>query len=90
MNTKPIEISISEWQEIAQLEEIKRWQGNLGSIPEVLAKKVYGVKFDFIGDGSGYVGDMFILQGKEIENRPKIFIKVHGKLQAAEDYGCLE
>jgi len=41
---------------------------------------VYGVKFDFVSGGPGYIGDLFILQGDSLET-PLVLIRTDGTLK---------
>jgi len=70
-STKPSEISKAEWKEILILQEVKDAWGiendaidfEWEQIVKDFSNTVYGVKFDFVSGGPGYVGDLFILQG---------------------------
>lgn len=68
MNTKPIEISDGEWDEIMKVPEVIEGWGLDGSLSsEDFKRCVYGVKFDFTSGGPGYCGDVFILLGDGLE-----------------------
>jgi len=60
---KPQDMSLSEWQEIMQVQEVKESWGLSDETPQEFAANVYAVKFDFVSGGPGYVGDLYIIQG---------------------------
>ena len=79
MNTQPMEISPQEWQEILKIKVIKEMWGIWIEGPDAITAKefseqVYGVKFDFVSGGPGYVGDVFILMGDAL-NEPVTIIR---------------
>ncbi len=81
---KPQEISIAEWKEIIQLPVIKEsWGLEDDETPERFSDMVYGVKFDFLSGGPGYVGDLYILYGDALSGEPIVLIREDGKLVAA-------
>ena len=43
---------------------------------------VYGVKFDFVSGGPGYVGDRYILRGAVL-GEPMVLIRKDGRLVVA-------
>ena len=65
MKTEPITISDKEWEEITSVPEVLAAWGWTKDEMTVQAFKsvVYGVKYDFVSGGPGYVGDLFILLG---------------------------
>jgi hypothetical protein len=80
-NNRPLEISVSEWQEIMQLPEVHDgWGLNNDETPEQVAEMIYGVKFHYITDGPGYAGDLYILQGGALGEPPLMYIRKKGKL----------
>jgi len=80
---KPLEISLSEWQEIIQLREVRESWGLTDESPAEFASRSYGVKFNFVSGGPGYVGDLYIIQGDALTgNRPLTFGRYNGKLEA--------
>jgi hypothetical protein len=80
---KPQEISISEWKEIMEVPTIKESWGLEGDeTPEQFADMVYGVKFDFVSGGPGYVGVLYILHGDAL-GEPMTLIRRDGKLVVA-------
>lgn len=80
---KPQTISSSEWKEIMQLPAIREsWGLDEYDTPEDFADMVYGVKFDFVSGGPGYVGDLFILHGDAL-GEPLTLIRRDGNLIVA-------
>ena len=71
---QPLELSPTEWQEIAQISEIRHLWGLADESPEEFAAQVYGVKFNFVSGGPGYVGDLFILQGDALTDAGPVVI----------------
>lgn len=66
----PYKITENEWKEIVALPEVREAWGLDDDIhPEEFASRNnYGVKFDFVSGGPGYVGDLFILQGDALSD----------------------
>jgi hypothetical protein len=60
---KPEDISLAEWREIMEVQEVKESWGLSDETPEEFAANVYAVKFDFVSGSPGYVGDLYIIQG---------------------------
>ena len=60
---KPQEISMKEWKEIMQLSVIRESWGLENETLKQFSDMVYGVKFDFVSGGPGYVGDLYVLHG---------------------------
>ncbi|HEX3799306.1 MAG TPA: hypothetical protein VH413_11440 [Verrucomicrobiae bacterium] len=82
---KPYEISLSEWHEIIQMPEIRdAWGLEPEETLENFCSMVYGVRFDFVCGGPGYVGDVFILLGDTLE-APFILIRRKGILEILKD-----
>jgi hypothetical protein len=80
-NNRPLEISLSEWQEIMQVPEVHDgWGLNNDESPEQVAEMIYGVKFHYITDGPGYAGDLYILQGGALGEPPLMLTRTKGKL----------
>ena len=56
-------ITEAEWAEIGAIQDIRdMWGVGDGEIFFETAS-IYGVKFNFMEDGPGYAGDLFILHG---------------------------
>jgi len=74
---------LAEWIEIMQLPVIREsWGLEGGETPEEFADMVYGVKFDYMSGGPGYVGDLYILHGDAL-GEPAVLIRNNGTLLAA-------
>ena len=80
---KPKDISLSEWREIIELPVIREsWGLDDEETPEGFADMAYGVKFDFVSAGPGYVGDLYILAGDAL-GEPMVLIRRDGRLEVA-------
>ncbi len=64
-----------------QLPIIRQSWGLENESPEEFAEVAYGVKFDFVSGGPGYVGDLYILHGDAL-GEPLTLIRQEGKLAA--------
>lgn len=83
--TKPIQISLEEWKEIAALPVVKEsWGIEDGETPENVASMIYGVKFLFVSGGPGYVGDLYILHGDALGEPPFVLFRRDGTLELLE------
>lgn len=72
MNT-PQPISAAEWEEIVRVPAVRdAWGLDEDETGELFASRVYGVKFDFVSGGPGYVGDLYILQGDNLSEVPPV------------------
>ena len=79
---KPIEITLPEWKEIMEVDEVKEgWGLEETETAEEFASMAYGVKFDFQSGSPGYAGDLYIIQG-ELGVAPVVLIREDGKLRA--------
>jgi len=76
---KPHDISIAEWREIIALPAIRESWGLDDEAPDEFADMVYGVKFDFVSGGPGYVGDLYLLVGDAV-SEPMALIRKDGRL----------
>jgi hypothetical protein len=80
---KPQGISSGEWKEIIQLPVIKEsWGLDEKDTADQFADMVYGVKFDFMSGGPGYVGDLYIVLGDAL-GEPLVLIRKDGRLVVA-------
>jgi hypothetical protein len=79
MGTKPLEISASEWKEIMQLPAVRESWGLENETPKQFADSVYGVKFDYVSGGPGYVGELYVLHGDAL-GEPMTIIRGNGGL----------
>jgi hypothetical protein len=83
MENKPIEISGAEWREIMEVPDVREgWGIEKNESVEDFRSMVYGVKFDFMSGGPGYVGDLYIVLGDALEP-PLVLIRKDGTLEAA-------
>lgn len=80
---KPQEIQADEWRELIQLDEVREgWGLQDDEGPEFAAANIYGVRFDFVSDGPGYVGPLYLLKGAGIvEDAPMSIIREDGELR---------
>lgn len=76
----PQEISLAEWRELIAVPDVRDIWGLSDETAEDFADEVYGVKFDYMTDSPGYVGDLFILHGGGFAP-PVVLIRVNGALQ---------
>jgi hypothetical protein len=78
--SRPIEISAEEWKEILQVSAVREnWGIEKNESVDDFRSMVYGVKFNFVSGGPGYVGDLFIIQGDTLE-KPLLLIRKDGAL----------
>jgi len=80
---KPQEISTEEWRELTQLRAVGESWGLSDDTPEEFSNMAYGVKFDFMSGGPGYVGELFILHGDALGTEPMVIIRREGHLVVA-------
>jgi|HubBroStandDraft_6_1064221.scaffolds.fasta_scaffold1742198_1 hypothetical protein len=72
-NNHPIRLTPAEWAEIAALAQVQQaWGLPIDASPQDVAELIYGVKFDFVSGGPGYVGDLYILQGDAAGEPPMV------------------
>jgi hypothetical protein len=63
MTNKPFALTPKEISEIASLSEIQdKWGVENTEDMELTLKDLYTVKFDYMNESPGYVGDLFIIQ----------------------------
>ena len=80
-NKIPKQISNEEWMEIMQVRDVRDgWGIDDDTTVRDFTSTVYGVKFDFVSGGPGYIGDLFILQGDSLET-PLVLIRTDGTLK---------
>jgi hypothetical protein len=76
----PIGISDAEWHELMAIPEVREgWGLDHDSSVEDFKSLVYGVKFDYLTGGPGYVGDLYIIQGDDLRSL-LLFIRKDGAL----------
>ena len=85
--SKPLEISLAEWQEIITVQEVREtWGLTEESAVEDFASQVYGAKFNFVSGSPGYVGDLYIIQSDVLTgDAPLILGRYEGKLRPVYD-----
>jgi len=72
-NNNPVKLTPAEWAEVAALEQVQQaWGISADVSPQEVAELIYGVKFDFVSGGPGYVGDLYILQGDAAGEPPMV------------------
>jgi hypothetical protein len=60
----PQAISLEEWQQIIAVPAVREaWGLEDDATPSDFAGSVYAAKFDFVSGSTGYIGDLYILQG---------------------------
>lgn len=76
MDNRPQTITEAEWTQIASLAAVREAWG-LEDDPDPLefASRVYGVRFNFISGGPGYVGDIYVLQGNALSEVPPMVLR---------------
>ena len=78
---RPEDISLAEWREIMQVQEVKESWGLTDENPEEFAANVYAVKFDFVSGSPGYVGALYIIQGDTLTgDAPFVLTRQDGTL----------
>jgi hypothetical protein len=84
---QPIDISLSEWEEIMQLPIVREGWGLTDETPAEFSSNVYAVKFNFTSGSPGYCGDLFIIQGDALTGYPPITLirEEDGTLGSAVD-----
>jgi hypothetical protein len=85
MDNQPKAISETEWNEIVSLDAVRdAWGLEDDPDPSEFASRVYGVRFNFVSGGPGYVGDIYVLQGDALTEVPPMVLRRdrHGKLMA--------
>ncbi len=78
-NLDPHKITEKEWKEIVALPAVREAWGLEDDVDSSeFASRVYGVRFNFVSGGPGYVGDLYILQGDALsEARPMVLRRDH-------------
>ena len=63
MTNQPFALTSKEIKEIAALEQVQElWGAESAADLERTLKDIYTVKFTFMNESPGYVGDLFIIQ----------------------------
>lgn len=81
---KPHAITSKEWARIIKVRDvIEGWGFTPDEGPELAASMIYGVRFDFVSDGPGYIGPLYLLQGAgDPGTAPVALIEEDGELAA--------
>jgi hypothetical protein len=84
-NRKPMELSGSDWVEIFDMDEvIQCWGMNKNeNTLEDFKSSVYAVKFDYVNETPGYVGDFYIIMGSAMM-MPIFLTRHNGVLEVTE------
>ncbi len=76
MNTTPVPLTRSEWNEVAALDIVRQsWGLESDESGETFAQTAYGVKFAFVSGGPGYVGDLYIIMGDSFGGPPLVLMR---------------
>ena len=63
MSNHPLALTADEIKEIASLPEIQAsWGDENAAVMAQILKDIYTVKFHFVNESPGYVGDLYIIQ----------------------------
>ena len=90
LNRMPYPLADEEWEAVAgvrQVAEAFALEDRGGGAGAVLKDSAYGVRFEFVSDGPGYVGPLYLIKGAGSPGMPPIaLIENQGKLQFTADY----
>ena len=76
MDNQPYPITKAEWKEIASLDSVREvWGLEDEADPLEFESHVYGARFNFFSGGPGYVGDIYVLQGDALSERPPLVLQ---------------
>lgn len=76
MNNNPQKLTRQEWDEIAKVKEVRQvWGMETKKDVENWRGSAFAVKFNYISDGPGYVGDLFLILGGEPECPPVVLAR---------------
>lgn len=81
---EPHAITRKEWAKIIKVREVREgWGLEPDEGPEFAAGIIYGVRFDFVSGGPGYVGPLYLLKGDgDPGEAPLALIEEDGELAA--------
>ncbi len=87
MNKTPFALTDQEWEAVAAVPEVVEGFGlEEGEGAEMLKSISYGVRFEFVSDGPGYVGPLYLIKGAGSPGMPPIaVIERAGELVATRD-----
>ena len=75
-DTTPHALTMREWREVMTVPEVREgWGLEDDETAEEFATRVYGVKFNFVSGGPGYIGDLYILQGDVVGDAPPMVLR---------------
>ncbi len=68
---EPAPLTVQEWTQITAMPEFRNaWGIEDDERVEDLIPSLYGVRFDFVSGGPGYVGKLYIIQGDALTGEP--------------------
>ena len=71
----PYPLTPKEWEEIIKVPRVREAWGLTHEDASEFASCVYGAKFNFSCGSSGYVGDLYILQGDALTDVPPMVLR---------------
>jgi hypothetical protein len=88
MNYKPKAITKDEWREIAAVQEVREgWGIESEEDSENVRAGIYAAKFEeYMTDGPGYAGELYVLIGG-VPETPVVIIRRKGQLVAVDSEG---
>ena len=88
MNYKPKPLTKSEWSEIVKIREVREGYGIEDKTDEeAFAAGSYAAKFEYMSDGPGYAGELYVILGGVPECPPLVIIRSEGNLIAVDSRG---
>jgi hypothetical protein len=85
MHYEPKTVIASEWREIVKIRAVRDgWGLETEADKKAFAESTYAARFDYISDGPGYVGDLFVILGGEPECPPMVIVRRKGVLEVAD------
>ena len=69
MDNKPFALTSEEFKQLASHRGLREmWGASDSDEMEMILKDVYTVKFRFVNESPGYVGDLFLIQGGVLDS----------------------
>ena len=85
MYNNPLPLTKREWKEIAKIKAIREAFGIDDPADEKsFAENVFAVRFNYMSDCPGYVGDLFVLMGGMLECPAMVIARINGKLEVLD------
>jgi hypothetical protein len=84
-SNQPTALSPTERKEIVSLPEFREAWGVTDETVEELMPRLYGVRFDFVSGGPGYVGPLYLIYGDAISGQPLVVIREDSGLAVVVD-----